>query len=57
MKSPNNKLFFLVLLAVFIGGLAAMLAWTLIVKNQVTSAIASTGQSPLGKLLGLGGTP
>jgi hypothetical protein len=53
----NLRDFFFIVLAVFIGGLLAMLVWTLIVKDQVNATIAATGSSPIGRLLGLGGTP
>jgi hypothetical protein len=52
----TTRNFFLILLAVFLGGLAAMLVWTLLVKDQVSATIAATGSSPIGRLLGLGGT-
>lgn len=45
--------FFLTLFAVAIGGLAAMIAWTLIVKSQVSSSLAA---NPIGNLFTLFGS-
>lgn len=47
--------FFLILFAIAIGSLVALIAWTLIVKSQLSSSLTSSGGT-LGTLLSLFGS-
>jgi len=50
----STRDFFLILMAIAIGSLVALIAWTLIVKSQLSSSVSSN--STLGTILSLFGT-
>jgi hypothetical protein len=51
----STRDFFLIIFAVAIGSLVGLIAWTLIVKSQLSSTLASSGGT-LGTILSLFGS-